>query len=90
MWKERIRVDKLSPAWTEVKMNTATDRNNRNLIIWLGGVCLVIYCMIVVGGVTRLTQSGFVDGGLAANHGGDSAGHSRRMAADFRRISAVS
>lgn len=58
MWKERIRVDKLSPAWTEVKMNTATDRNNRNLIIWLGGVCLVIYCMIVVGGVTRLTQSG--------------------------------
>ena len=39
-------------------MNTATDRNNRNLIIWLGGVCLVIYCMIVVGGVTRLTQSG--------------------------------
>jgi cytochrome c oxidase assembly protein subunit 15 len=32
--------------------------DNRNLIIWLISVCLVIYLMIVVGGVTRLTQSG--------------------------------
>lgn len=32
--------------------------DRRNLIFWLGAVCLVIYFMIVVGGVTRLTQSG--------------------------------
>ena len=31
---------------------------NRNLIIWLSIVCVVIYAMIVVGGLTRLTQSG--------------------------------
>jgi len=35
-------------------MNT----DSRNLIIWLAAVCVVIYLMIVVGGVTRLTQSG--------------------------------
>lgn len=33
-----------------------TDR--RYLIIWLASVCVVIYLMIAVGGVTRLTQSG--------------------------------
>ena len=32
--------------------------DNRNLIIWLSCVCVVIYLMIAVGGVTRLTQSG--------------------------------
>jgi len=32
--------------------------DNRNLVIWLSCVCVVIYLMIVVGGVTRLTQSG--------------------------------
>ena len=32
--------------------------DNRNLITWLSCVCAVIYLMIVVGGVTRLTQSG--------------------------------
>ncbi|MBT4163094.1 MAG: heme A synthase [Gammaproteobacteria bacterium] len=32
--------------------------DSRNLIIWLAMVCVVIYLMIVVGGVTRLTQSG--------------------------------
>ncbi len=31
---------------------------NRHLILWLSGVCAVIYMMIVVGGITRLTQSG--------------------------------
>ena len=31
---------------------------NRNIVIWLSFVCVVIYLMIVVGGVTRLTQSG--------------------------------
>ncbi len=32
--------------------------DNRNLVVWLSSVCVVIYLMIVVGGVTRLTQSG--------------------------------
>ncbi len=32
--------------------------DNRNLVIWLSCVCAVTYLMIVVGGVTRLTQSG--------------------------------
>ena len=32
--------------------------DNRNLVVWLSCVCVVIYLMIVVGGVTRLTQSG--------------------------------
>ncbi len=33
-----------------------TDR--RHLVIWLSAVCAVVYAMIVVGGITRLTQSG--------------------------------
>jgi cytochrome c oxidase assembly protein subunit 15 len=32
--------------------------DRRNLIIWLASVCIVVYLMIIVGGVTRLTQSG--------------------------------
>ena len=32
--------------------------NNQHLIAWLGGVCIVIFAMIVIGGLTRLTQSG--------------------------------
>jgi cytochrome c oxidase assembly protein subunit 15 len=32
--------------------------DNRNLVVWLSCVCVVIFLMIVVGGVTRLTQSG--------------------------------
>ncbi len=32
--------------------------DNRNLVVWLSCVCAVTYLMIVVGGVTRLTQSG--------------------------------
>jgi cytochrome c oxidase assembly protein subunit 15 len=33
-------------------------QNSRILVVWLSIVCVVIYLMIVVGGVTRLTQSG--------------------------------
>jgi len=33
-------------------------RQSLHLVIWLALVCTVIYLMIVVGGVTRLTQSG--------------------------------
>ena len=33
-------------------------QNNRAIIYWLVIVCLTIFCMIVVGGVTRLTESG--------------------------------
>ncbi|MDA0272110.1 MAG: COX15/CtaA family protein [Proteobacteria bacterium] len=32
--------------------------DNRNLVVWLSCVCAVIFVMIAVGGVTRLTQSG--------------------------------
>lgn len=34
------------------------DTDRRNLVIWLAFVCLVVYVMITVGGITRLTQSG--------------------------------
>jgi cytochrome c oxidase assembly protein subunit 15 len=37
-------------------MNTA--RNNRPVIIWLLTGCLLIFIMVVVGGITRLTNSG--------------------------------
>ncbi len=33
-------------------------KQSLHLVIWLAVVCLVVYLMIVVGGVTRLTQSG--------------------------------
>ncbi|MBO6558189.1 MAG: COX15/CtaA family protein [Pseudomonadales bacterium] len=33
-------------------------KHSLHLVIWLAFVCLVVYLMIVVGGVTRLTQSG--------------------------------
>lgn len=33
-------------------------RTPLHLVVWLAVVCVVIYLMIVVGGVTRLTQSG--------------------------------
>jgi len=32
--------------------------DNRTLVIWLSCVCAAVYLMVVVGGVTRLTQSG--------------------------------
>lgn len=38
------------------KLFATTDR--RNVALWLGLVAIVVYLMIVVGGVTRLTQSG--------------------------------
>ncbi len=37
---------------------TEMNADNRAIVIWLAAVCVVIYLMIVVGGVTRLTQSG--------------------------------
>lgn len=33
-------------------------RNNRQIANWLFCVCLMIFCMVIVGGVTRLTESG--------------------------------
>ena len=39
-------------------MSLPNTKDSRNLIIWLASVCMVIYLMIIVGGVTRLTQSG--------------------------------
>ncbi len=36
----------------------AKDRNNRHIAIWLFVVCAFVFAMIVVGGVTRLTESG--------------------------------
>lgn len=32
--------------------------NNRQIAIWLFFVCTMIFCMVIVGGVTRLTESG--------------------------------
>ena len=33
-------------------------KTNRAVIIWLIAVCLTVFCMVVVGGITRLTESG--------------------------------
>lgn len=33
-------------------------QNNRQIATWLFVVCAMIFCMVVVGGVTRLTESG--------------------------------
>ncbi len=33
-------------------------RNNQQIATWLFFVCFMIFCMVVVGGVTRLTESG--------------------------------
>lgn len=33
-------------------------RNNRQIASWLFFVCAMIFCMVIVGGVTRLTESG--------------------------------
>ncbi|WP_417624105.1 COX15/CtaA family protein [Paremcibacter congregatus] len=35
-----------------------TNRNNRQIANWLFFVCAMIFCMVIVGGVTRLTESG--------------------------------
>lgn len=35
-----------------------TDRDSRHIAIWLFCVCALVFIMIVVGGVTRLTESG--------------------------------
>jgi cytochrome c oxidase assembly protein subunit 15 len=35
-----------------------SDRQRLNIALWLLGICLVIFCMISLGGVTRLTGSG--------------------------------
>ncbi len=37
---------------------TTQDRSNRAIVIWLALVALLIFLMVVVGGATRLTQSG--------------------------------
>ncbi len=34
------------------------NRNSRQIANWLFVVCIMIFCMVVVGGVTRLTESG--------------------------------
>ena len=34
------------------------EKSNQHLIIWLASVCTFIFVMIIVGGLTRLTQSG--------------------------------
>ncbi len=39
-------------------MASASAVNHRAVIFWLMSVCLVVYLMIIVGGATRLTQSG--------------------------------
>ncbi len=36
----------------------STDRDNRNIAMWLFVVCAFVFAMIIVGGVTRLTESG--------------------------------
>lgn len=38
--------------------DTSHERNNRQLAIWLFIICALIYCMILLGGATRLTESG--------------------------------
>ncbi|WP_321391949.1 COX15/CtaA family protein [Emcibacter sp.] len=39
-------------------INEERQKNNRQIAIWLFTVCALIFLMIVVGGITRLTESG--------------------------------
>ena len=41
-----------------VAVRDCTPAPNRALVAWLGGCCLLVFAMVVVGGVTRLTHSG--------------------------------
>lgn len=41
-----------------VTITKAVDRDNRHVALWLFIVCAFVFAMIVVGGVTRLTESG--------------------------------
>jgi len=38
--------------------DSTLEKNNRQLAIWLFVICALIYCMIILGGATRLTESG--------------------------------
>ncbi|WP_138379912.1 COX15/CtaA family protein [Luteithermobacter gelatinilyticus] len=38
--------------------DSVTRTNNRQIAVWLFSVCALIFLMIVVGGITRLTESG--------------------------------
>ena len=51
----RFWVLKLAPT---LVISTIMSRSNQHLVIWLSTVCAVIFMMIIVGGLTRLTQSG--------------------------------
>ena len=39
-------------------INEQDQKNNRQIALWLFSVCALIFLMIVVGGITRLTESG--------------------------------
>ena len=41
-----------------VAVRDRTPAPNRALVAWLAGCCLLVFAMVVVGGVTRLTHSG--------------------------------
>lgn len=41
-----------------MSMDSSLEKNNRQLAIWLFVICGMIFCMIVLGGATRLTESG--------------------------------
>jgi hypothetical protein len=46
---------------------TKDDKNYTPVIIWLGVVCAMVALMIVVGGITRLTESGLCHHCLTRN-----------------------
>ena len=47
--------------------------DNRNLVVWLSCVCVVIYLMIVVGGVYATDPEWSVYGRLETHHGSHSS-----------------
>ena len=39
-------------------MSTTTQRSRRNVAAWLLACCALVFAMVVIGGITRLTHSG--------------------------------
>jgi heme a synthase len=45
-------------AWVRVERSAAAGRDDRAVALWLLACCAMIFAMVVIGGITRLTESG--------------------------------
>ena len=74
---------------TEQRLNREMDTASRNrgrVRIWLGVVVLVLVALVLVGGATRLTESGLSITAVEADPRRHPAAHRRRMAGGVRAL----